>query len=138
MLDRRRHDSRLSAQRRPEASSPSGNRILCRQCNQIGHIAAKCPQNTMTANRKDDRVSASVRPPKPDLSKIQCHRCRKNGHYANKCPNVKVTRTIAVDDGSLDESSGAFPEESSSGFSSENSDHDDPTPEDDPAPEYDP
>jgi hypothetical protein len=138
LLDRRRHDSRLSAQRRPEASSPSGNRILCRQCNQIGHIAAKCPQNTTTAHRKDDRVSASVRPPKPDLSKIQCHRCPKNGHYANECPNVKVTRTIAVDDGSLDESSGVFPEESSSGFLSENPDHDDPTPEDELAPEDDP
>ncbi len=125
MLDRRRHDSRLSAQRHPEAPIPSGNRIQCRQCNQPGHVAARYPQNPTTSYRNDNRLTATARSSKPDLSKIQCQRCRKTGHYANQCPNGKVNWNIAVAEKCEDGSSVANPEDTLYSYATDDPDYDD-------------
>ncbi|KAI8843468.1 hypothetical protein HDU78_000657 [Chytriomyces hyalinus] len=62
--------------------------VVCYKCQQKGHFAAECPQNTggQTGGATGGGGSGGGGGFKRDLSSIKCYNCQGFGHYANFCP----------------------------------------------------
>ena len=56
--------------------------LKCYQCNQVGHVRAKCP-DTKTLKCYQCNQVGHVRAKCPDT---ECFKCRKKGHVATYCP----------------------------------------------------
>lgn len=61
--------------------------IICRKCNQEGHIARDCPNDIVCHNCHQAGHVARDCP-----NEALCHNCNQPGHLARNCPNEGVCR----------------------------------------------